>query len=447
MASCPTCNKDVDPLRAPSARIVGGRVVTYCSTACAGAAADAGAIAAKARIAEATKSEPASVPSTAAASALAAIKQTGRLRDATPVPARQAKATMPVSSEEILAEEDVPPAREKRARTAPPVPPPARPRRRGLVLMFMVVIIIGGMAIAIVQAVSPSSPGPAEARAVPDSRAIEVAPPPPLVDPGKAARTSAENALRELVGSESARVRRVAAAALARTGDAASIAALVELLAAETSEITRLDIAYALARAGDARGSEALAAGLKSSRRDVRADAARLLILLGDAGGAGAKELGRFLDKRSQRLGAAEALARIEDKEAMQVLDEIYLDETAPPDDKIRATIALGRARRGAVKDELVGLLGDGRFNAFAAIALADLRDTTGRDVLVKQLSVSSLRVGAALALRRLDPALDVAPLMPALTDAIAADKDVARVTAAEAILILTGPPELAKYD
>jgi HEAT repeat protein len=353
---------------------------------------------------------------------------------------------MPVSSEEILGEEDVAPAREKHARTAPPVPPPPRPRRRGLVLMFMIVIIVGGMAIAIVQAVSPSTPAPASARAVPDSRAVEVTPPPP-VDPGKAARAAAETALRELVASESPRVRRIAASAFARTGDAASIAALVELLAAETSEITRLDIAYALARAGDARGADALAAGLESSRRDVRADAARLLILLGDANGAGAKELGRFLDNRSQRLGAAEALARIEDKAAMQVLDEIYLDATAPPDDKIRATIALGRARRGAVKDELIGLLGDGRFNAFAAIALADLKDTTGRDVLVKQLSVSSLRVGAALALRRLDPALDAAPLVPALTDAIAADKDVARVTAAEAILILTGPPELANYD
>jgi HEAT repeat protein len=303
------------------------------------------------------------------------------------------------------------------------------------------------MAIAIVQAVSPSTPSPAAAGAVPDSRNAEVVPPPPPPDPGKAARTAAETALRELVASESPRVRRIAAAAFSRTGDAASIAALVELLAAETSEITRLDIAYALARGGDARGGEALAAGLKSSRRDVRADAARLLIQLGDPSGAGAKELGRFLDNRSQRLGAAEALARIEDKEAMEVLDAIYLDPTSPPDDKIRATIALGRARRGAVKDELVALLADGRFNAFAAIALAELPDATGRDVLVKQLAVSSLRVGAARALRRLDPALDVAPLVPVLTDAIAADKDVARVTAAEAILILTGPKELSDYE
>src|SRR5437763_11620078 len=33
--TCPTCGKPIDPLRAPVARISGGKIVTYCSKQCA----------------------------------------------------------------------------------------------------------------------------------------------------------------------------------------------------------------------------------------------------------------------------------------------------------------------------------------------------------------------------------------------------------------------------
>jgi len=45
----------------------------------------------------------------------------------------------------------------------------------------------------------------------------------------------------------------------------------------------------------------------------------------------------------------------------------------------------------------------------------------------------------AARALRRLDPELDPAPLLPPLVAALASSKDTEQVGAAEAILLLTG--------
>ena len=38
MASCPKCERDVDPLRAPAVRVIEGKVVAFCSAACAGTA-------------------------------------------------------------------------------------------------------------------------------------------------------------------------------------------------------------------------------------------------------------------------------------------------------------------------------------------------------------------------------------------------------------------------
>jgi hypothetical protein len=74
-----------------------------------------------------------------------------------------------------------------------------------------------------------------------------------------------------------------------------------------------------------------------------------------------------------------------------------------------------------------------------AASALAGLHDAAARPVLVKDLSIPSLRVDAARALRRLDPSLDPSPLLPSLLSALASGKDTDEVSAAEAILLLTG--------
>lgn len=470
MAKCPTCDKEVDPLRAPSARVIGGRVVSFCSAACANAGSEAGAMAAKARVAEArAEANPESRPVAKPASMLDELEQAR-----TPAPARAPKSTTPIVADDVVEER---PATSKRARTEPPRPPPAtartgsgtraatggdaatdddddggavadlRPRRRrGLVLMFAAVIIIGGMAIAIVQTISPGSPE--RAGATPDSpHAIDATAPPDAAPAAVDHAATARAALTELLHGDSDRVRRVAAEALARTGDKDAIAVLAELLAAETSDITKLEIAYALGRAGDERGIAALVAATKSNRQDVKADGARDLVLLGDPGGAGARTLASFLDLRTRRLGAAEPLARAGDAKAIAVLETIHADQTAPADDRTRAAIALARAKKKAVVPEVKALLTDGRFNAFAAAALAELGDPSGRDVLIKQLGVPSLRVEAAVALRRLDPALDPAPLLPALVAAVGENKDIARVAAAEAILVLTGPAAWAERD
>ena len=58
-----------------------------------------------------------------------------------------------------------------------------------------------------------------------------------------------------------------------------------------------------------------------------------------------------------------------------------------------------------------------------------------------------SLQVGAALGLRRLDPGLDPTPYLPVLVAAFSSGKDTAKVTAAEAILVLTGPNKIAERD
>src|SRR6185295_11807802 len=159
---------------------------------------------------------------------------------------------------------------------------------------------------------------------------------------------------------ESPRVQRVAAAALARTGDTEAIAYLTGALAKETSDVSRLDLAYALARVGDHRAVPVLAS---------------------------------YLEVSQLRLGAAEQLAYLADPAAIKALDQVRADPKSSADEKARATIALGIAGRSDVIPDLQALLKDARFNAFAASALAQIKDPSGKAVLVEQLAVPSLRV------------------------------------------------------
>jgi HEAT repeat protein len=92
-------------------------------------------------------------------------------------------------------------------------------------------------------------------------------------------------------------------------------------------------------------------------------------------------------------------------------------------------------------------MLSDPHFNAFAAAALAELRDRAAQPVLVHQLESPALVVRAARALRRLDPALDPRPVLPHLLDVLRTGRDTDQVQAAEAILLLAGPETLSTYD
>jgi HEAT repeat protein len=247
--------------------------------------------------------------------------------------------------------------------------------------------------------------------------------------------------------SETPRVQRLAASALARTGDVEAIGLLGDTLAKETSDIARLDCAYALARANDKRGLEALVKSL-GERRDIKAEAARRLALLGDARAAPVLE--EFLAYQQFRLSAAEQLAYLKNQRAIEVLVKIRGDESTTPDDRARAAIALARAGHADVLPELHKLLADSRFNAFAAGELAAQHDVAARPLLEKQLAFPSLRVGAARALRRLDPDRDTTPLVKGLLTALDAGKDgkdTEQIQVAEAVLLLVGPASWSERE
>ena len=404
-ATCPTCQRTIDLVRAPVVRVVGARVIGYCSTACADG------------VATATAAEPARAPTVP-------VRSTDRIERAEPVGAPVAPPARPETSSAVTATR----------------------RRRRQVVALCGATIAGGMAIAIVEAVSPATPTRVDAARTAPAPAL--APEPEvLTRAGLEQRAVAE--LRSLLASPSPRVKRIAATALARTRDAEALAALAEALAAEGSEIARLDIAYALGRGGDPRGVAALTKAVTaSSRRDVKADAARLLLQLGDTGGV--ELLHDYLRGSANRLGAAEVLATSGDAKGIAALREVRADSSSTPDERLRAAVALGRAGVSDVPglaEDLRAALDDGRYNVGAASALARLGDPAAVPALEAQLAVPSLRVGAAVSLRRLRPDLDATPLLPALAAALGADRDVATVSAAEAILVLTGPADLAARD
>jgi len=292
-----------------------------------------------------------------------------------------------------------------------------------------------------------------------------VRPPPvaavPAIDPAASVEL-ARSALRRDLAATSPRVQRLAAAALARTQDreacellaaqiglgaagAPVVHAIADSDAPAGNDIARLDLAYALARGGDRRGTEVLASALRAPRGEARDEAAGLLALLGD--GRAVPHLLDLLAVEQRRLGAAEHLARLAEPHALQVLDRVRGDPRASADDRARATVALGVAGRGAVAAPLRDMLGDPHFNAFAAAALAAQGDRAARPVLEHQLASRPLRVLAARALRRLDPALDPRPLLPPLLDVVRAGRDIDRIPAAEAILLLAGPPAWSAFD
>jgi HEAT repeat protein len=433
MTSCPTCGKPVDPLRAPAAKVRDGKVVAYCSKEHAEAAET-----------KPTKSPTSPIP-------IAAVPKTAKDLDSGPIieiirePEPPKKKPRKEDSDGAIEVADTGHV-DDYVRLDPP------PRHTARIVVLVILLLGAGGVLAAYQLgyldqmlgkdhsaatqVPPPAPAPAPV-------AVE-APPPPAVTPA-AATDKASTQLRALLKSDSPRVQRVAAAALARTGDKDAVALLAAALTKEDSDLAKLEIAYALARAGDKRGTDALVAALGSPRRDPKLEAGRRLAMLGDK--RAVPVLSEYMEVSQLRLGAAEELAYIAEPKALDVLDKIRKDDKTTPDDRARATIALGLAGRADVSDPLRALLADARQNAFAAVALAALHDPAARPVLEKQLAVPSLRVGAARALRRLDPNLDPAPLLPGLLDALGSAKDTEQAQAAEAILLLAGPAGWSEHE
>lgn len=443
MSACPTCGKPVDPLRAPAVSVRDGKVVGFCSKECAAAA----------------ESKPVAVPDPDKLIPTKTIKRP-RTEPPHPPPKTPPKG-VPVTSKDLDSGPIIEIIREKSKPARPSTDDdgaiqiadtgsiddyvsPGGSRTWLVVLLVLVVLAGGGIAAAYYLGVfgrdAKSQPAPAPKQVV--------APPPPAdaavpeVTPAGAV-DQARAVLEKNLESDSPRVRRVAASALARTGDAGAVNALYAALGKETSDIAKLEIAYAIARGGDKRGGDTLVAALTNPRRDVRLEAARRLALLGDKRATAV--LTEYLDVSQLRLGAAEQLAYLADKKGLEALDAVRTDPKANHDEQVRATIALAHAGRTDVVPELEKLLPD----AFAAAALAELHDQNRqvRELLVQQLSRPTRRADAARALRRLDPGLDPRPLLPPLLATLASAKDTEQVEAAEAILLLAGPTTWADHE
>jgi HEAT repeat protein len=238
--------------------------------------------------------------------------------------------------------------------------------------------------------------------------------------------------LTTALGDGSPRIRRLAALALSRSGAPEALAELRTVLETDSSEIRRLEVAFALARAGATEGTAALVEGLSRKRRDVRLEAARALALLGDA--RAVPRLREALSVNQLRLGAAESLARLGDAEAIGILREALGARVA--ETRMRAAVALGRAGDASGQALLRELIETSRVEIGADAALALLGDRDAAPSLTRALGLSALRVQAAVGLRR----LGVEPDLSVLADALAASDEMGKISAAEAALVLCSP-------
>lgn len=455
--NCPVCGKPVDPLRAPAVGVREGKVIGYCS---------------KEHLAQA-ETQPIKVPAKARAHSEPAfrIPEGDRKKARTPASGTPTAAAALDSGPviEIIHEPAsgvVTSAADARSRDSQPVMHAETSgaiqiadtgrlddyvgqeskRSKAWIAVALLVVAGGGAAAAyklgyLGGAKHEEAPPVAVAPPAPKPAAPE---PPPLTADG--AIKNATDVLSAYAASNaSPRVQRLAAQALARTGDKKAIDTLVKMLDGETSDLNKVEMQYAIARGGDKRGADGLAAALLSPKRDVKAEAARRLALLGDK--RAINTLASYLDVEQLKLGAAEQLAFLAEPRAVKVLEQIRADDKAQPDEKARAAIALGYAGKPDIAPALKQLLTDPRFNAFAAASLANLHDAAARPVLVKQLEVSSLRVQAARALRRLDPKADTLALARPLVAVLASAKDTEQVQAAETVLLLAGPADWSAHE
>ncbi len=498
MTSCPTCQKPVDSLRARNVGVRDGKVVAYCSRECAAAAesrpiqlprrpppagtphsADdldsgpvieiihepASGVVTSARD-ERADSKPvrgdssggkgSAIGSGGMDSAVASGELGGSKRARSQPSGRHLTRERKDSTESKAGWDwlDEEPADHTRSRTATGSRAGTEIGRGGktFVLLLLGFLLLGAAAFGVYYLVLRDAPpkereivtpvGAGSTAAAIDAATAVDAGPPPITK--ETALASAIALLRTSVAESLPRVQRLAAGALGRTGDPEAITTLAQAVIQERVPAARFLLAYQLARAGDKRGIDALVAGLGSPTRGDKLDAATRLAQLGDDR---AKPLLTSLLGISQhRLRAAEELWRLKDPAAEKALDQIRTDPKAGIDEKATATLALLRGGRRELAGEVRALLENDSWKAFAAYALAEIKDEAARPVLLEQVRKGvGVRVRAAYALHRLDP--EPPPeLMAPLVDGLASKKDQEQIMAAEAILVLAGDPQWAKY-
>ncbi|HEY8141961.1 MAG TPA: HEAT repeat domain-containing protein [Kofleriaceae bacterium] len=453
--TCPTCGKPLDATRAPVARVRGTRVVTYCSVACADGGGTGLAAGSETRApAVAPPPEPAAPVAPPEPPPIVERVVVDKDRERSPSfapPVAVAQLKLPAEARQTA----------ERAKAVVPLRAETTPSRRGrgraAFLVILTILFGAGVAFVLIEVLplggseqrGAAAPRPVEPAGSPVEAAPATSGQPAAEAPaarsaqpvdGDALYRAAVAELGVLSKSSSPRVKRLAAQALARTGNAAALTELRGLLGEEQSQLGRIQIAYALARAGDQVALKELRAQLNVERRDVRLDAARSLVQLGDD--SGRKTLLAMLPLANYRLGAAGLLARLKDPDGIKAL-RAEMTKKSSAENVMRAVVALGRAGQSDVQEQLRTIVHDRRYNVGAADALAALGDGAAVEPLTRQLALSAMRVQAALWLRRLDQKVDLAPLALALETG----DDASRVSAAEALLVLTGPAKLAERD
>nr|MDQ3370352.1 hypothetical protein [Myxococcota bacterium] len=423
MTTCPTCNKVVDPLRARSVGVRDGKVVAYCSSACAAAAETrpvrvpqpahddesgpvievlhepaSGVVTSAKDERRPEDSAPVVPPSTTGATAAAAAptapvpastakSASTSTAKSTPTPTPTAAAPSPPSvaasgaarasrpSGTLRARErrdsteakagwdwiDEEPASSMRAPSSVEQPP--RPSRLVPLLLLVAVVGLGGLAAYYFLVLRPR-----------DAASSEAAGPAPV--PARDA------------GFPVADAAPVATTLTPQAAVAQATQLLHTYLADGSPRVQRL-AAGVLARTGDAKAVAKLAEAVQQEK----VAAARFVVAYqlgragdkrgGDALAAGltladrsdkldaAKRLAHLGDKRAapllisflpleqHRLGAAVELARIGNPAGLKVLQQTRADPRASPDEKATATLALARAGGAALTDEVRTLLAD----------------------------------------------------------------------------------------
>ncbi|MCP4443733.1 MAG: hypothetical protein GY811_00110 [Myxococcales bacterium] len=399
--------------------------MTYCSTACANDASAAIVVA------------PVETPKEPAREAAERV-EAGR--------GLEAEAAAPAEKTAKDALEPAAPARSEAPGSASLESQGISASIRKRVLLASGAIMAGGIAIAVVHSLSssPSSnerAGHAEAGiAIPNAQfnpklaPTKVALPEPRAEePPTAAelRALSITELERQLEEGSPRFKRLAGMALAREKHVGALAILGELLKSETSDLSRIDIAYGMALAGDASGRDYLVGELDSRRRDVRMDASRRLVQLGDD--SGRKALHQMLGVRTHRLGAASVLAILGDEKGIDILRQTYEKASSSDENRMRAAVGLGLAGDDSARALLLEILSEGKYVVDAAGALATLGDKAAVPALKRQLMLTAMRVGAAESLHSMKIEVDIADLASALVKS----NTEGRIAAAEAILVL----------
>jgi YHS domain-containing protein len=451
MTPCPVCGKPVDPLRAPAVSVREGKIVAFCSKECRAQAETQPVKIQPTKVMRMPTGDNPTVPTVSRTptgdkprTPSSGVPKTTADLDSGPVIEIVREPSTPVVVESTK--------KRKRAPTDSAIQIADTGRvddyahvdeggsRTWLVLLLLLVILGGGAVAAwklgYLDRFLNTSAAPTHNDAAVVVVPIDAPAAPPLTP--QVALQKATTVLVAQLKSDSPRVQRLAASALARAGDKAALEVLTKAMATESSDIAKIDMAYVLARSGEKLGTDALMAALGGGKRDPKLEAGRRLALLGDK--RAVNVLGSYLSVEQLRLGTAEQLAYLADPKAIEVLDKVLADPSSLPDEKARATIALGHAGRADIAPALRELLTDDRQNAFAAQALANLHDEAARPVLVSQLGIPSLRVKSARALRHLAPDADVSALLPPLVAALDSNKDTEQVQIAEAVLLLAGP-------